>query len=180
MRGISYIMKKEAEHIQNLIDRELASSKPTSEGNVITAYAISFIAFLWACFQLFIASPLPFWLVDCGLEWAMLTDIKSRAIHLAFAFSLLFLFLPISKTSSLRFKALDWVSAVLSSISALYIVVFYEELSFRIAMPNDVDLIVAFFGFLFLLEGARRAIGAPIAIIALVFLIYAFFWKAYA
>ena len=177
MKGINYIMKKEAEHIQNLIDRELASSRTIDEGNNITGYAISFIAFLWACFQLFIASPLPFWLVGHGLEWAMLPDIKSRAIHLAFAFSLLFLFLPMSKTSSLKFKALDWISAILSSISVLYIVVFYEELSFRIAMPNNIDLIVAFFGFLFLLEGARRAIGAPIAIIALMFLMYAFLGK---
>ena len=177
MKGINYIMKKEAEHIQNLIDRELASLRPVDEGNKITGYAISFIAFLWACFQLFIASPLPFWLVDHGLEWAMLPDIKCRAMHLAFAFSLLFLFLPISQTSSLKFKALDWISAILSSISALYIVMFYEELSFRIAMPNDIDLIVAFCGFFFLLEGARRAIGAPIAIIALVFLMYAFLGK---
>ncbi|WDM85783.1 TRAP transporter permease [Ehrlichia sp. JZT12] len=170
-------MKKEAEHIQNLIDRELASSRSIGVGNNITEYAISFIAFLWACFQLFIASPLPFWLVGHGLEWAMLPDIKSRAIHLAFAFSLLFLFLPISKTSNLKFKTLDWISAILSCVSVLYIVVFYEELSFRIAMPNNIDLIVAFTGFLFLLEGARRAIGAPIALIALMFLLYAFLGK---
>ncbi|WP_231243020.1 TRAP transporter fused permease subunit [Ehrlichia canis] len=175
MKGINYIMKKEAEHIQHLIDRELASSRPIDDGNKITSYTISFIAFLWACFQLFIASPLPFWLVDHGLEWAVFPDVKSRAIHLAFAFSLLFLFLPISKNSNKTLKALDCVSAVLSCISVLYIVVFYEDLSFRIAMPNDLDLIMAFLGLVFLLEGARRAIGAPIAIIALMFLMYAYF-----
>ncbi|AHX04571.1 TRAP transporter permease [Ehrlichia japonica] len=166
-------MKKEAGHIQDLIDRELASSR-IEEGSGITGYTVSFIAFLWACFQLFIASPLPFWLVDHGLEWAMLPDIKSRAIHLAFAFSLLFLFLPISKNFSRNLKALDWISSILSCISVLYIVVFYEDLFFRIAMPNDVDLIIAFFGLFFLLEGARRAIGAPISIIALMFLVYAY------
>ena len=172
-KGLINIMKKEAGHIQDLIDRELASSR-IDEGSGITSYTVSFIAFLWACFQLFIASPLPFWLVDHGLEWAMLPDIKSRAIHLAFAFSLLFLFLPISKNFSRNFKALDWICSILSCISVLYIVAFYEDLSFRIAMPNDVDLIIAFFGFVFLLEGARRAIGAPISIIALMFLMYAY------
>lgn len=177
MKGINYIMKKEAQHIQNLIDRELASSKPIDEGHKITGYTVSFIAFLWACFQLFIASPLPFWLVNCGLEWAVLPDIKSRAIHLAFAFSLLFLFLPISKNSNRGFRALDWISSILSCVTVLYIVAFYEDLSFRIAMPNDIDLIVAFFGLLFLLEGARRAIGIPISIIAIAFLVYAYLGK---
>ena len=44
---------------------------------------------------------------------------------------------------------MNWVSAILASVSALYIVVFYEELSFRIAMPSDLDLVVAFVGFVY-------------------------------
>ncbi|GAT77573.1 TRAP transporter, 4TM/12TM fusion protein [Ehrlichia ruminantium] len=171
-------MKNKEEDIQHIIERELASSRQIDDGSKITAYTVSFLAFFWACFQLFIASPLPFWLVGCGIEWAVLPDIQCRAIHLAFAFSLLFLFFPILEGSNKSFiKAFNWISAILASISALYIVVFYEELSFRIAMPNDIDLIIAFFGFLFLLEGARRAIGLPITIIVLAFLIYAYFGK---
>ncbi|QGR02746.1 TRAP transporter fused permease subunit [Ehrlichia ruminantium] len=171
-------MKNKEEHIQHIIDRELASSRQIDDCGKITSCTVSFLAFFWACFQLFIASPLPFCLVNYGIEWAVLPDIQCRAIHLAFAFSLLFLFFPVLENSNrTSIKALNWISALLASISALYIVVFYEELSFRIAMPNDVDLVIAFFGLLFLLEGARRAIGLPITIIILTFLTYAYFGK---
>ncbi|KJV69158.1 TRAP transporter, 4TM/12TM fusion family protein [Candidatus Neoehrlichia lotoris str. RAC413] len=42
-------------------------------------------------------------------------------------------------------------------------------------MPNILDIIIAFFGILFLLEGSRRSVGMPIVIVALLFLMYSIF-----
>ncbi|KJV66351.1 putative membrane protein [Anaplasma phagocytophilum str. ApNP] len=53
--------------------------------------------------------------------------------------------------------------------------IFYDALAARVAIPNGMDIIAAVIGILLLLEAARRAIGFPIVIVASVFLLYAAF-----
>lgn len=133
--------------------------------------------FLWALFQLFIASPLPFWLASqYGLDELVLTGIKSRVIHLSFALFLLFLVIPCrSGQERARAGVFDWVLAIMAVGSVSYVLVFYEGLSERVAMPTFLDIASALIGLALLLEAARRAIGFPIVIISCVFLLYAAF-----
>ncbi|MGN7661473.1 MAG: TRAP transporter fused permease subunit [Anaplasma sp.] len=138
---------------------------------------IGFAAFLWAFFQLFIASPVPFWLASqYGLGALVFTGFKARAIHLSFALFLLYLVMPpIRGSKEARDSLVDWPLALLAAGAAAYVFVFYDDLATRIAMPNTMDLVAAALGVLLLLEAARRAIGFPIIVVATTFLLYAVF-----
>ena len=133
--------------------------------------------FLWAFFQLFIASPLPFWLAShYGLDELVLSGVKSRVIHLSFALFLLFLVMPYGRGKERdSVGVIDWVLAVVAAGSVSYVLIFYEVITERVAMPTFLDVVVALTGIVLLMEAARRAIGFPIVIVSSVFLLYAAF-----
>lgn len=56
--------------------------------------------------------------------------------------------------------------------TALYIFVFYREISERVGAPNLQDMVVFVIGIMILLEATRRALGPALMIVASVFLIY--------
>lgn len=62
---------------------------------------------------------------------------------------------------------LDVIFAVLSVASALYIVIFYDELVLRAGMNTEFDFSIAFIGTLLLFEAARRVVGWPMLTVAL-------------
>ncbi|WP_439515288.1 TRAP transporter permease [Oceanibaculum nanhaiense] len=127
-------------------------------------------AVTWSLFQLWYASPLPFM-----LNFAILNDTEARSIHLAFALFLGFLAYPALKSSPRSYIPVqDWIFAILAAFCSAYIFLFYRELSTRPGMPTQLDLTVAVIGMLMLLEATRRALGPPLMIVAIVFLIYTF------
>ncbi|ACZ49585.1 putative transporter [Anaplasma centrale str. Israel] len=135
------------------------------------------VAFLWAFFQLFVASPIPFWLASqYGISAFVLTGLKTRAVHLSFALLLLYLVMPaVRGRGKGGASPLDWVFSLLGSGAAAYIIVFYDDLSVRMAMPTTADVVASMLGILLLLEAARRAIGFPIIVVATAFLAYSVF-----
>ncbi|MCB1961812.1 MAG: TRAP transporter permease [Rhodocyclaceae bacterium] len=166
--------KKKAEHHQ-LSDEELkqivaeadtGGRKPTGA----VAQAMMLIALGWSLFQVWIASPLPF---TFGV--LVFNDTESRAIHLAFAVFLAFMAYPAGKRSPRDFiPAVDWVLAAVGAFCAAYLFLFYSQLAERPGSPTDYDLVVAVAGMVLLLEAARRALGLPMVILAIVFIIYIF------
>ncbi len=133
-------------------------------GAVITA-----VALLWALFQLWYASPLPF---TFGV--GILNDTEARAIHLAFALFLAFLAWPASRRSPRdRLPLVDGVFAILGAFAGAYLMLFYGQLAERPGQPNMVDIGVASAGLVLLLEATRRAVGWPMAALALAFIAYA-------
>ncbi len=62
----------------------------------------------------------------------------------------------------------------MASASAAYLYIFYESLSYRPGNPNGYDIAVACVGIVLLLLATVRCLGAPLAIVALVFLLYCF------
>lgn len=129
-----------------------------------------FVPLCWALFQLWYASPLPF-LFDFGI----FNDTQARAIHLSFATFLAFTAYPAFKSSPKdRVPMHDWILALIASFCAAYIYLFYDELSSRSGAPTQTDIVVAVIGMLLLLEAARRSLGPPLMIVALVFLVYTF------
>ncbi|MEJ2575821.1 MAG: TRAP transporter permease, partial [Gammaproteobacteria bacterium] len=124
----------------------------------------------WSLFQLWYASPLPF-----SLGFGVFNDTEARAVHLAFALFLAFTAYPaFSRSPRTRIPLQDWVFAVLGSLSAAYIFLFYDELAGRAGAPTNFDIAVGITGMVLLLEATRRALGPPLMVVALVFLAYTF------
>ncbi|MBN2283359.1 MAG: TRAP transporter permease [Deltaproteobacteria bacterium] len=65
----------------------------------------------------------------------------------------------------------DAVYALLACAVSLYIFLEFNSLVFRAGLPLPTDLIVGGFAILLVLEGARRSIGPPLPIIAIIVLI---------
>lgn len=137
-------------------------------------YAILLLLLLplfWSIFQLWIGSPLP-----SRFGIGFMNDTESRSIHLAFAMFLTFLAFPAFKSSPRRYiPIIDYLLAFTGAFCSAYICIFYEDLSLRPGLPTTIDLAVSGIGIVCLLEAARRSLGAPLMIVASLFLAYVFF-----
>ncbi|WP_439519228.1 TRAP transporter permease [Hydrogenophaga sp.] len=158
-------LEKAPEALQQLVaDSDTGGRKPTG----ITAGVVFAVAMLWALFQYWYASPLPF-----ALGFGILNDTEARAIHLGFALFLAFLAWPAFKRSPRnRVPVVDWLLALVAAFCGAYIMLFYAELAMRPGQPNTMDIVVGSAGVLLLLEATRRAVGWPMAALALIFLAY--------
>ncbi|HUS55041.1 MAG TPA: TRAP transporter permease [Thermohalobaculum sp.] len=138
------------------------------------------IAFIWAVFQLYIASNLPFWLTEhTGLRWLIVTNSDARRIHFAFALVLAAMAFPFFKTSPRnRIPWYDWVLIGLSVVVSLYVVVFRNEIAVRAGLPTSSDLVISSVGMLVLGTAVYRSLGLPLLLVATVFVCYVFFGDA--
>ncbi len=66
----------------------------------------------------------------------------------------------------------EWALAIVGALAALYLFVYYREISGRVGAPIMQDFVVAVIGLMLLLEATRRALGPALMIVASVFLIY--------
>lgn len=131
------------------------------------------VAFLWALFQLWIASPFPYLLDTDLLRW---NSNQARSIHLSFAIFLVFLNFPFCSRSSLsKIPLADWLLAIVASLCASYYLIEYDSIATRVGAPILQDVIVACIGIPLLFEAARRSLGITLPLIASVFLIYNFY-----
>ena len=137
------------------------------------------IAILWTFFQLWYASPFPFW-----FNFGMFKGLPARAIHLGFALTLTFLIFPIARGKKISF--FDILISIVAAFCCLYIYFFYDDLVNRggILLVKEIygfkiplELIIGAIGILILLEATRRAIGIPLVIIAICFLLFSYFGK---
>jgi TRAP transporter 4TM/12TM fusion protein len=149
---------------EELIAQDVGARSPAG----VMSAVIAGLALLWSLFQLWIASPLPF-----VLGFGVLNDTETRSIHLAFALLLAFLAYPAFKKSPRdRIPLVDIALALVAAATAAYLFIAYEQLAQRPGNLTTMDLVTACVGIPLLLEATRRALGPPLAIIALVFLCY--------
>ena len=128
------------------------------------------VSLAWALFQLWYASPLSY-----KLNFGVVNDGQARVIHLSFALLLAFATFPALKSSPRnRIPVADWILAALGVMAAMYLLVFYKEISARPGLPTTADVVVSVIGVALLLEAARRAVGPALAIIAGLMLVYIF------
>ena len=133
--------------------------------------ALWYIPLVWAIYQLWISSPLPF-ILGIGV-W---NDTQTRAIHLGFAVLLAFIAFPAGKSSPRNhIPHLTWAIAILGAIAASYLWWDYRGVADRTGNPSLTDVTIAGIGIVLLLEAARRALGMPLMAVALFFLSYVFF-----
>ena len=134
-------------------------------------YLVAIISIAWALFQLALPSVL------------VIDSTQERAIHLAFAMSLLFLLMPCFKrpkkylgflSVTERIPFIDYFFAGLGAFTALYLAIFYEGIAMRAGAPSTADMISGTILVILLLEATRRIIGPALSVIALGFTLYAF------
>ncbi len=163
--------------IKDKISEDLS---PTRNLTGLHLKVVAAIAIIWTLFQLWYASPFPF-MFDIG----MFKGLPARAIHLGFALTLTFLIFPISKSK--KISILDILISLTAAFCCLYIYFFYDQLVDRggfllnISLSQNInipiELIIGISGILILLEATRRAIGLPLVIIAICFLLFSYFGK---
>jgi len=154
------------QEINDLLNSETGNRQLT--GGLKTFITAMLIA--WSVFQLWYASPLPY-----IFDFAVLNEDQAKFIHLAFAAFLTFCLFPaLSRSRRDGISLIDGVLAVLAASSALYLLIFRNELANRIGAPTTMDVTIAVIGMLTLLEATRRALGPPLVIVAVVFLTYTF------
>ena len=141
-----------------------------------TGKVIIVIAFLWAVFQLYFASNVPFWLSDITGLKLVVNNTSARQIHLAFGLVLAALAFPLLRSSPRdSIPWYDWILAILGVISCLYMMWFREDLSARAGLPTTTDLVIATTGMLVLAIAVFRTLGLPLLIVAGIFVMYVFF-----
>ncbi|MEM8663127.1 MAG: TRAP transporter fused permease subunit, partial [Pseudomonadota bacterium] len=134
------------------------------------------IAFIWATFQLYVASPLPFIIAEqTGLK-VIFNNTEIRAIHLAFALLLVAMAFPLlSRSPRDKIPLYDWALGIIGAGCCLYLVVFADEIARRPGLPTTTDLVVSTLGLLSIGIAVFRALGLPLLIVVSVFLAYVFF-----
>jgi len=121
------------------------------------------VALAMALFQLYTAITVPF------------SPMVQRSLHLAFALCLLYLIVPTRPGAGRLDLALRCVAAVLGVVVTVYAAVeFTNPGIFRATDPTPLDIAFGPVLVVLLLEATRRVAGPSLAIIALVFLVYAF------
>jgi len=131
------------------------------------------VCIFWSLWQIWISSS---WMGDFGHIIPPFIQAHIRPIHVALAMFLAFLSYPALKSSPRdRIPIQDWVFAIVGACSVLYLAVFYREIAERPGLPTTADVVSGVVGLVFLLEATRRALGPPLMIVALVFLMYIFF-----
>ncbi|RYZ07503.1 MAG: TRAP transporter permease, partial [Comamonadaceae bacterium] len=160
-------IEKAPEALQELVAQaDTGARKPVG----FTAKLVVGTALAWALFQYWYASPLPF-----ALGFGVLNDTEARAVHLAFSLFLAFLAWPASRRSPRdRVPPLDWAFALAGAFAGAYLLLFYAQIATRPGQPTTLDIVTATAGVILLLEATRRAVGWPMAALAIVFLAYAF------
>jgi len=163
--------------IENKISEDLS---PTRNLRGLHLKIVAAIAIIWTLFQLWYASPFPFW-----FNIGMFKGLPARAIHLGFALLLAFLIFPISKNK--KISTIDVLISLIAAFCCLYIYFFYDQLIDRggillnISLGKNIDipieLTIGIIGILILLEATRRVIGLPLVIIAICFLLFSFFGR---
>ena len=162
--------------VKDKIQEDLSPTKKLSGFHL---KAVLSIAIAWSLFQLWYASPFPFW-----LNFGMFKGLPARAIHLGFALLLAFLIFPISRSK--KINIIDIIISLIGAFCCLYIYLFYDQLVERggillkiniLGFTIPIELIIGIFGILVLLEATRRVIGIPLVIIAFCFLLFSYFGK---
>ena len=166
-----------SEKVKDKINEDLS---PTKNLTGLHLKVVAAIAIIWSLFQLWYASPFPF-----IFNFGMFKGLPARAIHLGFALTLAFLIYPFVKGK--KISVFDILISFVGAFSCFYIYFFYDQLVDRgwvllsISIGNNFDLpielIIGSLGILILLEATRRAIGLPLVIIAICFLLFSYFGR---
>lgn len=133
-----------------------------------TAYFVMVIAVGLSLFQLYTAGISP------------LTAVFQRSIHLVLIMAIAFSIIPATKKASLRrfrifFRIIDWMLVLLAFAVGIYIWIQFDEIIKRQGDWIQSDVVMGIIALILLMEATRRTIGLFMSMIAVTFLLYAYF-----
>lgn len=103
------------------------------------------------------------------------------ALHLAAVLGLIFLMFGHGKAAHAgrsRIPTLgavpitDWLLVAATVVTVLYLPFNFEEMTFRIGVPNDTDMVMGAILIVLILEATRRSMGNTLPIIVIIFIVY--------
>lgn len=154
------LSKEEQEAIMQQFDAESRTRNLT--GWIGTALLVIMIGF--SLFQIYTG------------VFGQYTAYIQRTVHLGFALVLIFLLFPGSKKGNKKkVSFFDYILVLLSIVVCSYWPIFYDVLVQQVGGIALPQIIIGGLGILLVLEASRRAVGLPITIIAVVFMLYAVF-----
>ncbi len=129
------------------------------------------------------ARLVPFLLVSLSVfhyytaGFGILTEHWHKAIHLSAVLGLIFLMFPAARRRlpGPTFGGVpwfDWLLAAAMVAATMYLPLVFEELTFRIGMPNTTDIVMGTMMLVLTLETARRSMGWALPIIVLICVAY--------
>ncbi len=108
--------------------------------------------------------------------FGLLPAMHQRGIHWFFMGVLLFLLYPVSrKRPQDRIDIWDWVCAAVMAAGCLNIVINWDAIAMREGLPIVSDIYLGLAMIVLVLEGARRSMGWPLPIMAIIAIVYALF-----
>ncbi|MBO0994540.1 TRAP transporter permease [Bacillus sp. SD088] len=116
--------------------------------------------------------------------YASITQSLPRQIllsaHLGFALSLIYILFPARKKSKKKNSVAwyDYILALLSVGVGIYYPLMLDTIANRVGTLTTLDLTVGTIAVLLTLEATRRAVGIPITVIAILFIVYAYFGQS--
>ena len=105
-----------------------------------------------------------------------LITLQHRALHTGVIMALVFLLYPSRKNAPRdRATVIDFLLAILSIATIVYIFADYAGIVQRAGLPNQADIIFSFLMVMLVLEGGRRVVGVGLTVLSALFLLYAYF-----
>ncbi len=171
-----------AQQNKEVLSAEDIAAASDTGGRKLTGHLATFVAlvaFIWSCFQLYIASSVPYFLTETtGLPF-VLNDGQSRIVHLAFAIGLAMFSFPLFKGAARNtIPWYDWLLAAAGVASCLYLLVFRNDIAARAGLPTPSDIVVSAVGLSMLAIAVYRSLGLPMLMVATLFVAYVFFGDA--
>lgn len=150
-------------------DPEIEGQKKTTQEHW-ASIGLLILGVSWTVFQLSTAS------------WLTMDSRGIRSIHLASAIAMVFLARPLfaktpanKKPKYLTGRVLDVILLLMGTFSAVYPFLFWNSVSQRLGAPILLDIVMGFILLVVLLEACRRTLGPALSIVAVVFIVYAFY-----
>lgn len=133
------------------------------------AVIVSIISLVWITFHVVLSSGM-----------VSVLPMQVKIIHLTFALSLCFLFVPPLKRFSLRGPhIIDYLLIAASLTSLGYLLFRYETLARMAGRYNSTDIVMGTIALVILFEASRRAISSGLFVLATFALAYGFFGRSF-
>ncbi|EEG76008.1 TRAP transporter permease [Dethiobacter alkaliphilus] len=150
--------------------RDIDLHEISDEGKIrnpggILALVIFIIGLIWSLFHFYTAG------------FGLLTATLQRSAHLSIGLALCFLYFPFNRKKEVAYHKIPWhdiLLALTGFMTIIYTFVFYNDLVWRVGMPNQIDLLVGGLAIILVLLAAHRAFGPALPIVTIVFLFYPF------
>lgn len=144
--------------------REFSKEDNVRRLNRPTELLVNTLAFLLSVFLIYTSA------------FGTLPALQQRSVYLTFVMAMLFLVYPASsKKAGKKVAWYDYIFSILAAAACIYVVVEYKAILLRMGISNNVDIVMGTILIILILEGTRRLVSPALALVTLIFLLYALF-----